>query len=868
MTVVAQIPVSGPHIADGVGRSWPFTFRVSNVAHMSLLVTDADGSNPVVVTSGFTIADGYLNQDAGGYIEYPISPVPALAAGKRVWPYRTAPYEQAAKIGNQGGFFPETHERAFDAVSMQVQQLAERIGRAVVVNFGSTLDPDELLADLEAAVTQTEANAAASALSASEADADRIATEAARDEVLAAIAALGGPMVYQGGWDASAGTFPGTVGRKKGWAYTVTTGGTVGGQVFETNDTLVAVVDNASTTVYGGNWLRIEADLVQSVAGLTGAISAAALKTALGFPIVDADVATPGAPADGVNATKIRFQRTVALPNIILSERLKDLPFLEDWGGVGVAVGGSVVNNAAAFTAALAEVGAGGLILLHPKLVYGSASKISLNNGQMIEGWQQQGYDFFGATPVADSGAIIQWMGGAGTLMEVGADDAPVFTDKIGGGLRNLMLYGANAAARVLKVKAIHNAVFENLKIAYPNGGFALELGANPTTQGSPFVHNTIRGCSFRNINIFNRGNGYGIYNVSNGVEGGITQCNFDNIVVQFGYDGVGHGVYLSSMDSSFWKGLKVIKGAGTNTGSSIVLDGTTAGKQVQGNEFAFVTLAGENSTVYYDGPTSRMNKMLISAIDYEPTILKGPTLTNASFPSSTGAELEVDYLGTSAGGTGTLQSDKSYRRSAPVQLREGLLTTTKAGLHEYSGKAFYGSPKDGVRAVIPSVQFTKQAADRAGSDANTAQAVFDAAQDTFTLESDTAYEFEAEYMISRAAGTTSHTTGVLFGGAAVLTNIDYIADVSNPTGNVLGAVSQIVGSAATETVLTPANTSATENLRIKLKGTVRVTTGGTFIPQFKYSAAPGGAPTIKRNSSFRIWPVGNAAVALQGAVA
>lgn len=162
---------------------------------------------------------------------------------------------------------------------------------------------------------------------------------------------------------------------------------------------------------------------------------------------------------------------------------------------------------------------------------------------------------------------------------------------------------------------------------------------------------------------------------------------------------------------------------------------------------------------------------------------------------------------------------------------------------------------------------FSFQAASRAGSDVSTAQAVFDAAQDTFTLLANVTYEFEADYRISRAAGTTSHTTGVLFGGTATYT-IDYLADVSNPTGNVLGAVSAIEGNAATEVVLTAANTSATENLRIKLKGVIRVTAAGTLIPQFKYSAAPGGAPTIKRNTSFKLRAIGTDLAATAGAVA
>jgi hypothetical protein len=145
---------------------------------------------------------------------------------------------------------------------------------------------------------------------------------------------------------------------------------------------------------------------------------------------------------------------------------------------------------------------------------------------------------------------------------------------------------------------------------------------------------------------------------------------------------------------------------------------------------------------------------------------------------------------------------------------------------------------------------------DATGADSSTAQSVFVTTED-FTAEAAISYEIDAFYHITRSAGTTSHTTGVLFGGTATYTSIRYLAQVTNPTGNALGAVQQIVGEAATETVLTAANTSATENLMIKINGIIRVSGAGTVIPQFKYSAAPGGAPSIKANSYFKFRKLG-----------
>lgn len=94
--------------------------------------------------------------------------------------------------------------------------------------------------------------------------------------------ALDSAVVLQGGWDASAGTFPGGGTAQAGDSYQVTTGGTVDSTAFSINDRIIAIADNASTSTYASNWLKADySDVVASVAGLTGAIGSAALLTAL-----------------------------------------------------------------------------------------------------------------------------------------------------------------------------------------------------------------------------------------------------------------------------------------------------------------------------------------------------------------------------------------------------------------------------------------------------------------------------------------------------------------------------------------------------------------------------------------------------------
>jgi microcystin-dependent protein len=162
---------------------------------------------------------------------------------------------------------------------------------------------------------------------------------------------------------------------------------------------------------------------------------------------------------------------------------------------------------------------------------------------------------------------------------------------------------------------------------------------------------------------------------------------------------------------------------------------------------------------------------------------------------------------------------------------------------------------------------FTALTEDRTGSNADAAQAVFGSDEDTITLPPNTTYHFKALYYITRAAGSTSHTTSVLFGGTATFTSIMYTIESTTTTGapSATTASQQLVATAATAVVAATTSTSTTENIVIKLEGIMRIDDSGTVIPQFKYSAAPGGAPTIKANSYFMLTPLGAGDVASSG---
>jgi len=156
----------------------------------------------------------------------------------------------------------------------------------------------------------------------------------------------------------------------------------------------------------------------------------------------------------------------------------------------------------------------------------------------------------------------------------------------------------------------------------------------------------------------------------------------------------------------------------------------------------------------------------------------------------------------------------------------------------------------------INGLLFKALSADEAGQNVNTAQPWFPTSG-AVALKASTLYTFEGYLRLSRAAGVTSHTLSLLFGGSVVISNIAYQAQVN--TGDVVtnGAMNQTAIEVATATVVKAASTSATEQVVVKVQGVLRTGTAGTLIPQFLYSAAPGGAPTVLRNSNFKLYIMG-----------
>jgi hypothetical protein len=192
------------------------------------------------------------------------------------------------------------------------------------------------------------------------------------------------------------------------------------------------------------------------------------------------------------------------------------------------------------------------------------------------------------------------------------------------------------------------------------------------------------------------------------------------------------------------------------------------------------------------------------------------------------------------------------------VLTSDTLSSPAAAGQIEYSSPIYAATPIGTQRGIVPTQQYYRLNAAVVGSDVSTAQSIFGVG---VTLSASTVYEFEIVAALSKSAGTTSHSFGFGFGGTATLNNIGFlVAGASQsssfaPLATAANVVEQWITGAGNTNVNTGITSAAFYNY-VVIKGTVSINAGGTFIPQYTLSAAPGGAYSTAIGSFIRIAPV------------
>lgn len=121
---------------DGSNKVFPFNFRffTNDQIYVSLIAPDGT-ITPQSLTTNYTLT-GAL-QAGGGTVTMNVAP-PFTMPATRVFIQRVLSQVQPTSIRNQGKFYPEIHEDAFDRMTMLIQQALAGLSNSLQLTFSKT----------------------------------------------------------------------------------------------------------------------------------------------------------------------------------------------------------------------------------------------------------------------------------------------------------------------------------------------------------------------------------------------------------------------------------------------------------------------------------------------------------------------------------------------------------------------------------------------------------------------------------------------------------------------------------------------------------------------------------------------------------
>jgi hypothetical protein len=146
MTISSTNRKAGPFLGTGAVSEYPFDFTVFAAADLLVVMADVNGDETtLVLSSDYTVTlNGDQDASPGGTVVL-TDPLPddhLLVITSDIDAL------QPSDITNQGGFYPRVVERALDRVTILVQQLGDRMSRALVSPISSGLNGTQYLSTL------------------------------------------------------------------------------------------------------------------------------------------------------------------------------------------------------------------------------------------------------------------------------------------------------------------------------------------------------------------------------------------------------------------------------------------------------------------------------------------------------------------------------------------------------------------------------------------------------------------------------------------------------------------------------------------------------------------------------------------------
>ena len=136
MTISSSTRKAGPFTGNGVTTAYPFAFKVFSASDLLvvLAMTSTGAETVQTITTNYTVE---LNADQstnpGGAVTMLVAP----AAGYTLTLTSQVANLQPTDLTNAGGFYPKVINDALDRATIQIQQLAEKAGRALQVSVST-----------------------------------------------------------------------------------------------------------------------------------------------------------------------------------------------------------------------------------------------------------------------------------------------------------------------------------------------------------------------------------------------------------------------------------------------------------------------------------------------------------------------------------------------------------------------------------------------------------------------------------------------------------------------------------------------------------------------------------------------------------
>lgn len=123
--MISSTTTRSQYTGDAATKTFPYAFLILDSAHLVVVVTTSGVDSVKTLNTDYTLSG--VNSPSGGSVVFLTAP----AAGTTVTLYRNVPYTQLVDYVPNSNFPAETHEAALDKLTMEVQQLADTMGRSL-----------------------------------------------------------------------------------------------------------------------------------------------------------------------------------------------------------------------------------------------------------------------------------------------------------------------------------------------------------------------------------------------------------------------------------------------------------------------------------------------------------------------------------------------------------------------------------------------------------------------------------------------------------------------------------------------------------------------------------------------------------------